>query len=217
MLVINCKNYMEVAGERIAEFVRVAERVSERYGVEIAVAPPQHLIGTVAGSSIPILAQHADEAGIGSTTGFVVLEMLRESGVRRSLINHSEHRVSAVAVKRLVQRMRELEMISIVCVRDEEEAGRYAGFNPDYIAVEPLVLIGSGRAISKERPDLITGAGKAIGASGQTGLLCGAGIISGADVAKAVELGAKGVLVASGIVKAPDWDGIISEFARSMR
>ncbi len=217
MLVINCKNYMEVAGERIVEFVRAAEKVSKRYGVEIAVAPPQHLIGTVAGSSIPILAQHVDEAGVGSTTGFVVPEMLRESGVRGSLINHSEHRVSAAVVERLVHRMRELGMISIVCVRDEEEAGRYAGFNPDYIAIEPPELIGSGRAISKERPDLITGAGRAIGAGGQTGLLCGAGIISGADVAKAVELGARGVLVASGIVKATDWYGIISEFARSMR
>ena len=157
-----------------------------------------------------------DEAGVGNTTGFVVPEMLRESGVRGSLINHSEHRIPGEAVERLVQRMRDLGMISIVCVRDEEEAGRYAGFKPDYIAIEPPELIGSGRAISKERPDLITGAGRAIGAGGQAGLLCGAGIISGADVAKAVELGAKGVLVASGIVKAPDWDGIISEFARSM-
>ncbi len=217
MLVINCKNYMEVAGERITEFVKVAEKVSERYGVEIAVAPPQHLIGAVAGSSsIPILAQHVDDVGVGSTTGFVVPEMLRKSGVRGSLINHSEHRIPSAVVERLVQKMRGLGMISIVCVRDEEEAGRYAGFDPDYIAIEPPELIGSGRAISKERPDLITGAGKAIGTSGQTELLCGAGIISGADVARAVELGAKGVLVASGIVKAADWDGVISEFARSI-
>ena len=218
MLVINCKNYAEVAGKKISEFVSVAEKVSKRCGVEIAVAPPQHLIGAVAGSSssIPILAQHVDEAGMGSTTGFVVPEMLAESGVSGSLINHSEHRISGEAVERLVQRMRDLGMISIVCVRDEAEAGRYAGFNPDYVAIEPPELIGSGRAISKERPDLITGAGKAIGAGSQAGLLCGAGIISGADVAKAVELGAKGVLVASGIVKAPDWDAIITEFARSM-
>lgn len=219
MLVINCKNYTEVAGERITEFVRVAEKVSKRHGVEIAVAPPQHLIGVVAGSSsssIPILAQHVDDAGIGGTTGFVVPEMLRESGVRGSLINHSEHRVSTTIVERLVQKMRELGMISIVCVRDEGEAGRYAMFNPDYIAIEPPELIGSGRAISKERPDLITGAGKAIGADRHTGLLCGAGIVSGVDVARAVDLGAKGVLVASGIVKAADWDAIISEFARSI-
>ena len=223
MLVINCKNYMEVAGDRIVRFVETAEKVSKRYNVEIAVAPPQHLIGAVAGrggssSSIPILAQHVDESGIGSTTGFVVPEMLKESGVSGSLINHSEHRIPDAAVQRLVQRMRGLGMISIVCVRDVAEAGRYAGFNPDYIAIEPPELIGSGRAISKERPEMITDAGDAIaGVGSQAGLLCGAGIISGADVARAVELGAKGVLVASGIVKAADWDGIISEFARSIR
>ncbi len=224
MLVINCKNYMEVAGDRIVRFVETAEKVSKRYNVEIAVAPPQHLIGAVAGrggsnsSSIPILAQHVDESGIGSTTGFVVPEMLKESGVSGSLINHSEHRIPDAAVQRLVQRMRGLGMISIVCVRDVAEAGRYAGFNPDYIAIEPPELIGSGRAISKERPEMITDAGDAIaGVGSQAGLLCGAGIISGADVARAVELGARGVLVASGIVKAADWDGIISEFARSIR
>ncbi len=144
--------------------------------------------------------------------------MLKESGVSGSLINHSEHRIPDAAVQRLVQRMRGLGMISIVCVRDVAEAGRYAGFNPDYIAIEPPELIGSGRAISKERPEMITDAGDAIaGVGSQAGLLCGAGIISGADVARAVELGAKGVLVASGIVKAADWDGIISEFARSIR
>ncbi len=41
--------------------------------------------------------------------------------------------------------------------------------------------------------------------------------VSGEDVAKAVELGSAGVLVASGIVRAKNWDRAISEFARSMR
>ena len=47
-------------------------------------------------------------------------------------------------------------------------------------------------------------------------LLCGAGIVSGADVEKAVQLGSKGILVASGIVKAKNWTKIIEEFAKAM-
>jgi len=35
-------------------------------------------------------------------------------------------------------------------------------------------------------------------------VLCGAGITSGDDVTKALELGAEGVLIASGVVKAKD-------------
>jgi len=47
-------------------------------------------------------------------------------------------------------------------------------------------------------------------------LLCGAGIVSGEDVSTALELGSKGILVASGIIKAKSWTKIIDEFAKAM-
>ena len=94
---------------------------------------------------------------------------------------------------------------------------KYAKLNPDYIAIEPPGLIGSGRAVSKERPELITNAVKAVkNPRRKTKLLCGAGIVSGADVEKAIQLGSKGILVASGIIKAKNWDKIIDEFAKAM-
>ena len=45
----------------------------------------------------------------------------------------------------------------------------------------------------------------------------GAGIVSGQDVSKAKELGSKGILVASGIVKAGNWEKIISEFCKGLK
>ena len=217
MFVINCKNYEEIAGDKIIRFVKTAEKVSKKYKVRIAIAPPQHLIGLVANSSIPILAQHVDNSKIGSTTGFVIPELLKKSKVKGSLINHSEHRISSKDIQKLVLKLRELKMISIVCVKDVAEARKYAKLNPDYIAIEPPELIGSGKAVSKERPELITKAAMTIkNAKNKTKLLCGAGIVSGEDVAKASELGARGVLVASGIVKYKDWNKIMSEFAKSM-
>ena len=108
-------------------------------------------------------------------------------------------------------------MTSIVCVKDVAEARKYAKLNPDYIAIEPPELIGSGKAVSKEKPELITKAAIAVkSAKNKTKLLCGAGIVSGEDVSKAVELGSKGILVASGIIKAKNWDKIISEFAKAL-
>ena len=108
-------------------------------------------------------------------------------------------------------------MISILCVKDVAESKKYVKFNPDYIAIEPPELIGSGKAISTERPELITKAATVINNSkNKTKLLCGAGIVSGEDVSKAVELGSKGILVASGIVKAKNWEKIISEFAKAL-
>ena len=217
MFIINCKNYEEIAGDKIIEFVKIAEKISKRYKIKIAVAPPQHLIGLVANSSIPILAQHVDNSKVGSTTGFMIPELLKKSKVSGSLINHSEHRISSDEISKLVLKLRELKMISVVCVKDVAEAKKYAKLNPDYIAIEPPELIGSGKAVSKEKPELITKSADAVNsANNKTKLLCGAGIVSGQDVTKALELGSKGILVASGIIKAKNWTKVIEEFSKAM-
>ncbi len=217
MFVINCKNYEEISGDKIIKFVKIAEKVSKKYKVKIAIAPPQHLIALVANSSIPILAQHIDDSKVGSTTGFVIPELLKKSKVSGSLINHSEHRISSKEIVKLVSKLKKLKMISVLCVKNVSEARKYAKLNPNYIAIEPPELIGSGKAVSKEKPGLIIKAADAVkSAKNNTKLLCGAGIVSGEDVAKAVELGSKGILVASGIIKAKDWNKVITEFAKSM-
>ncbi|MDH3610320.1 MAG: triose-phosphate isomerase [Nitrosopumilus sp.] len=217
MFIINCKNYEEIAGNKIIKFVKIVEKISKKYKVKIAVAPPQHLVGLVSNSSIPILAQHVDVSKVGSTTGFIVPELLKKSGISGSLINHSEHRISTKDITHLVAKLRELKMISILCVKDVAEAKKYAKLNPDYIAIEPPELIGSGKAVSKEKPDLIIKAVNAVkSAKNKTKLLCGAGIVSGEDVSKASELGSQGILVASGIIKAKSWTNKISEFAKAL-
>jgi len=217
MFVINCKNYEEISGDRIIKFVKIAEKVSKKYKVRIAIAPPQHLIGLVANSSIPILAQHIDDSKVGSTTGFVIPELLKKSKVSGSLINHSEHRISSKEIAKLVSKLKKLKMISVLCVKNVAEARKYAKLNPNYIAIEPPELIGSGKAVSKEKPGLIIKAAEAVkSAKNNTKLLCGAGIVSGEDVTKAVELGSKGILVASGIIKTKNWNKIISEFAKAL-
>ena len=217
MFVINCKNYEEISGDKIIKFVKTAENISKKYKVKVAVSPPQHLVGLVANSSIPIFAQHVDDSKIGSTTGFIIPELLKKSKVKGSLINHSEHRISSKEIEKLVSKLKELKMTSILCVKDVAEVKKYVKLNPDYIAIEPPELIGSGKAVSKEKPDLISKAAEAVkNAKNNTKLLCGAGIVSGEDVSKAIELGSKGILVASGIVKSKNWNSIMSEFAKSM-
>lgn len=217
MFVINCKNYEEISGDKIIKFVKTAEKISKKYKTKIAIAPPQHLIGLVARSSIPIFAQHVDVSKVGSTTGFVVPELLKKSKVNGSIVNHSEHRISSKDISYLIAKLRELKMTSILCVKDVAEAKKYSKLNPDYIAIEPPELIGSGKAVSKEKPDLITKAVNAVrDAQNNTKLLCGAGIVSGEDVSAALDLGSEGILVASGIVKAKNWNKIIDEFAKAM-
>ena len=47
-------------------------------------------------------------------------------------------------------------------------------------------------------------------------VLCGAGVKNGKDVAKSIELGAEGVLLASGIVKAKDKEIVIRDLASGL-
>lgn len=215
MFIINYKNYDEISGNNTQKLALVAQKIAKKYKIKIAIAPPHHLLGVK--YSGPILAQHTDNAKIGSTTGFVIPELLKKSKIAGSLINHSEHRIPPKDIEELVTRLRQLKMISVVCVQDVSEAAKYAKLNPNYIAIEPPELIGSGKAVSTERPELITEAAKAVkNAKNDTKLLCGAGIVSGADVKKAIELGSSGILVASGIVKAKNWNKIVEEFAKAM-
>ncbi len=214
MFVINFKNYEEIAGENAVRLTKIATEVAKKYEITIAVCPPQHLLSEISKISSNVFAQHLDNSKIGSTTGFVIPEIVKKSNAKGSLINHSEHRISPKEIEDLVNRLRNLGMISIVCVQDVKEAQMYAKLNPNYIAIEPPELIGSGKAVSKEKPEIITESVQAVKeANNSTQLLCGAGIVSGEDVSQALKLGAKGILVASGIVKSTDWQKSIEEFA----
>lgn len=217
MFIINFKNYEEVSGTKALKLSKIAEKISKKHRIKIAVAPPHHFLSTITKCNIPVLAQHLDVENVGNTTGFMVPEIVKKSFVKGSLINHSEHRISSKQIRELVLRLKKLGMISVVCVKDVSEVRKYAKLNPDYIAIEPPELIGTGKAVSKERPEVITRSVSAVKqAKNSTKLLCGAGIVSGEDVSKAIQLGAKGILVASGIVKAKNWTRIIEEFARAI-
>jgi len=215
MLVINCKNYAEATGARLARLYRAAEASSRRHGVRIAIAPPPHLVTAARSRRVATLAQHVDDRGPGSATGHVVPELLRASGVTGSIINHSERRVQPAELRAAVARLHGLGMLSIACSRTAAEAARVAAMGPDYVAIEPPSLIGSGTAISRARPGLIRDAARALSHS-RARLLCGAGIVSGGDVARAVELGAEGILVASGVIKARSQARALDDLASRM-
>ena len=217
MFVINCKNYKEIQGEKIIKLARTVEKISKKYKVKIMIVPPYHLVKLLKNTTVPILSQYVTDSEISRTAGFIVPELLKKSGIAGSLVNHDEHRISENKIKNIVIKLKKLNLISIVCVRDVSEAKKYVKLNPNYIAIEPPELIGTGRSISKERPELITKTVSILkNTKNDTKLLCGAGIDSGGDVAKILELGSSGVLVASAILKSRNWNETITEFARSM-
>ena len=217
MFIINCKNYEEIAGEKIIKLAKIAAKISKKYKIKIAIAPPHHLIPLITKFGIIVLAQHLDDKKVGSTTGFMIPEIIKKSKIDGSIINHSEHRITESEIKNLVKRLKKLKLKTIVCVKNVSEVKKYAKINPTFIAIEPPELIGTGRAISTEKPQLITNSINAVqSAKNSTKLLCGAGIVSAEDVSRAVELGSKGILVASGVIKAKNWESILSDFSRGL-
>ncbi len=218
LLIINFKNYQEIAGQKSVKLARAAQDVAKGSEVRIVVAPPQSSLALVASQvRIPVFAQHLDGSDSGSTTGFMVPEIVKSYGVSGSLINHSEHRIPFTVIEKLIKKVRLLRMVSVVCARTPNEVKKLASLRPDYVAIEPPELIGSGVAVSKARPSVITRSIRAANAvNKKISVICGAGILNGEDVSAAMRLGSKGILVASGIIKSEDWYAKIKELADAM-
>jgi triosephosphate isomerase len=215
-LIINFKNYDEVSGDEAVKLAKAAQAVAKKLKVEIVVAPPQPALAMVAKSvRMPVICQHVDNEKLGSSTGYFLPEVAKSYGAVGSLINHSEHRIEMKHIASLVERLRKLGMTSIVCARESWEVMEVSVFRPDFIAIEPPELIGTGRAVSKENPAIITRSIEAAGSRSK--VICGAGITGKGDVAKAIELGSHGILVASGIIKARSWPSKIAELAAGMK
>ena len=219
LFIVNFKNYTEVSGCNSLKLAQAAEYVANRSKIRIAVAPPAGSLANIANTvSIPVFAQHLDHSELGSTTGFMVPEIAKSYGASGSLINHSEHRLPVQTIKHLVERLRNLKMVSVVCARTPAEVRKMAEFAPDYIAIEPPELIGSGIAVSKAKPSVITRSIDAVNdVNPNVSVICGAGIVSAEDVSAAIRLGSRGILVASGIVKAKNWKVKIKELADAMK
>jgi triosephosphate isomerase len=101
-----------------------------------------------------------------------------------------------------------------VCVNNPSVSAAAAALKPDIVSIEPPELIGTGIAVSKAQPAVVTDTVRLVREiNAKVTILCGAGISRGEDVAVALKLGTQGVLVASGIVKAKDPYRILREFA----
>ena len=86
--------------------------------------------------------------------------------------------------------------------------------SPDYLAIEPPELIGTKKSIATEKPSLITDSFQHLKlVASRSQLICGAGINSSEDIRIAINLGSKGILAASSVIKAKNWYEKIYELA----
>ena len=219
VLIVNYKSYLEGTGKNAIELTKLLEEYHNKYNIEIAVAVSAFDIYPVSkNTKLPVLAQHIDGIEAGSHTGHLLPENAKEVGAVGSLINHSERRLTIAEISYLVERLKKLNMISVVCSDTISTSKSCAALTPDFVAVEPPELIGGDISVSTAKPEIIRGTVSEVKRiSPDVKVLCGAGVKNKTDVKKALELGSEGILLASGIVKAKDKVKAITEILEGFR
>ena len=202
-VLINLKVYRESSGQNAFDVALAIDSV-RRNGYELAIAPS--LLTTkevIRETSLPVYAQYAEANGFGAYTGSVGLDELKAIGVSGIILNHSEKRLSLYQICRMVGFCHKRGLKTVVCTTSVFKAKRIVQYNPTYLAYEPKELIGGDTSVTRSRPEVLVKLVNAIrNIKPHQKILCGAGIISGEDVGKALMLGTNGVLIAHAIARA---------------
>jgi len=203
--VVNAKNYDTSIGKNslnLAKIFNDLQKKMKKTQILFCVNPADlvYITSKIKDLKIGLLLQNFDTSTFGSSTGLTHFKLIKDYGAKGSLINHSENRLKIDSIYENNLILKKNKMISIICANNVPIAKALSTLKPDFIAIEPPELIGGNVSVSKSNPQIIKEGIKVT----NDNLLVGAGIKNAMDVRIAIELGAKGVLVASGVCKADD-------------
>ena len=217
LIVVNFKTYATAMGQKAVDLAQAMERASKDHVRMIAVVSAFDLHAVKqAAPSLEVWSQHLDPVGQGSFTGWLQPENAIERGAQGTIINHAEHKVDIEHVQHLMQQLPD-DFPMCACAADVDEAHQLAELGPTFIAVEPPELIGGDISVTTADPAIVSDTVNAVRAiNPHVRVLCGAGVKDGKDVKTAVELGAHGVLLASGVTKASDVDAVLADLVAGL-
>jgi len=193
-----------------------AETVAAETGARIAVAPQAADLRAVADTGVETWAQHVSPVEHGSHTGSTLAERVADAGAEGTLLNHSEKRLRLADIDDAIGAAERAGLDTVACANNPAQVGSVAQLGPDAVAVEPPELIGTGTPVSQADPDVVRAAVDAASEVGDVPVYCGAGISTGDDVAAARDLGAEGVLLASGVAKADDPEAALRDLVTAL-
>ncbi|MHA2249828.1 MAG: triose-phosphate isomerase [Candidatus Kariarchaeaceae archaeon] len=217
VLIINFKTYSESSGRRGIELAQSAEKVAKEYGVSIVVVPQLVDAKVIAQEvDIDVFSQHVDPYSPGSATGHIDIQSLSEGGISGTLLNHSERRLEITKLEESVFKAKEHGLKTVVCAGTIALSQAVSVFTPWAVAMEPPELIGGDVSVTS-KPEIVKNAVSAVKKGSENVIpLTGAGVKTAEHVGVAIDLGTKGVLLASGIVKAKNPDEVMAEMAKVM-
>lgn len=206
MIFVNFKTYEEGTGKRALELVSILEEVSASSQIKIIpVVQASDIKEAVAASKLEIWTQKIDALTFGAHTGSIIPEAVVEDGASGTFLNHSESKLETFEeLKEAHLRATQAGLKTLIFSENIGELKKVLELKPTFVSYEPPDLIGNATlSVSQARPEIVHEAALAAREFGVP-LIVGAGIHSGEDVKKSLELGAVGVAVASDIVKAVD-------------
>lgn len=206
MIIFNLKTYTESTGKNARDIVAMLESLivegtvpTEKFSVAPSVLDIVPLRKEF--RKINLISQNVTNLDPGSNTGWMTPENLLENEISFSIYNHSENRSFGDSFVEDIKEIQNKGVSLVVCVENLEEAKAALEANAFGIAYEPKELIGSGVSVTTKE-DVVRDFVKLV--DGKAMPFIGAGVSTGDDVRKCMELGAKGVLLASAFVKATD-------------
>ncbi len=197
MLLINFKTYKQGSSINGLKIAKICDQLSKKYNKEILIAVQSMDIYKISKSvKTKVLAQHIDPIEAGRNTGFIEANDVKKDGAYGTILNHSEHKLKFNDLKKSFYYSKRAGLKVVICAATPNEVKKVARLKPDYIAIEPPELIAGKISVSKANPNIIKNSVN----STRIPVLCGAGIKDAEDVRIALSLGAKGILVASGVL-----------------
>jgi len=198
--VINPKSFLD--RKTSLEMARHANDIAKNYEIDVLFTAPFTELADIVRDcpNLIVTAQHVDDIQPGDAMGKTSIDSLAQVGVKAVVLNHANHPLSTSALTNTIQHAKEKGIQTIVCADSVLEAKAIAILQPDVVLAEPTELIGKEQISSR---NYVTSTIQAIKTVNQNVLIeQGAGIRTEKDVKELMDLGADGVGVTSGIVKA---------------
>ena len=203
MILVNFKRYPETEGEKGVRLAEICKEVMEETGIKV----------------IPVVTELAAERLNQITEVWLqkpeMMAQASKMGIKGSLVNHSDYRMTPNQIREIVKKKPDgFELV--VCLSTLGQAEKWGKKLVNCsIAFEPKELIGSTEnSVSSTKALTIE---KMVKFLDNKKVLVGAGIKSLIDVKIASEIGAKGVLVATSVVKSEDPKAKLLELAQGFR
>lgn len=212
MILINFKIYQETFGNKAIELAKIVKEIGDKHKIRtIVTASALDAVRVQKETGAEVWLQNVDEFNEGKHSGWISAEQAYALGIKGSLLNHSEHKISKGKIAKIIKH-KPAGFEIMVCVGSIGQIRAWTNkLKPEWILFEPPSLIASkDKSVATEEPKMI---GDVVKAAGEVPIIVGAGVKNRQDVITALKMGAKGVGLASAFVTSNDPGALLKEIA----